>query len=136
MAFGRHIAVVTLSHGAPLPGVQATAKVTRRGPAESRATLGLSGSPVGPLISGRDNDASSRGKWSPRKVSRFWPETISWAASRPSGFCRRRCFEPSGGRDSRITSGWTPTQRPDGTRPSCHDDRWPLLGPTSIVGRD
>jgi hypothetical protein len=47
MAIGRHIAVLTLSDVAPVPGVQATAKVTRRGPAESRATLGLSGSPGG-----------------------------------------------------------------------------------------
>jgi hypothetical protein len=47
MAFGRPIAVLTLSDVAPVPGVQATAKVTRRGPAESGATLGLSGSPGG-----------------------------------------------------------------------------------------
>jgi hypothetical protein len=47
MAIGRPLAVLTLSDVALVPGVQATAKVTQRGPAESRGPLGLSGLPGG-----------------------------------------------------------------------------------------
>jgi hypothetical protein len=63
MAIGRPIAVLTLSDVAPVPGVQATAKVTQRGRRRAGPRWDCRACPEGPLISGRDNDASSRGKW-------------------------------------------------------------------------